>query len=572
MKTEDSLKMKNRVLTLENGNVEAIVTDWLKDWEGVSEGEEHSYAETISHDLQTSTAIYSLLLEERSKYPELVHQVCARLLIFYRSKEQALKTFTQQFIPTLIYVYLNAVAHDDHKGVRDVETLLIALYNLEVLDENGKPRTLHFRIPSLAQASIYHEPMSLAPASLTMSALQRLEEVECGRGGGWGPLPPLHGPLTTSRRLPLLASLLTLSFSPSLSSMPSAACHNACRIASRLVTQGFGGNSGSRPQQLSQMHNCLPRIPTSPKLLLEMLHYVYFAMFNGHSHVAMQALEDIHQRACYECYADVILVTSAIRNSLKVNPSGQPSDGPMGISVALSPATPVSGTTTISKSMITNASFRTKKLPDDIPIQSMNRDGSEGSAGGAVASDGTEPKSLVAIAEEGDEIQAHLPSNVEGNATPSSSKTSVGLRASSLRAARDKALPKLQTAFGGRKKGEKRQGQSEKPSTANAEETVVEDSFAETVVDKFMSVLPPIPVTNESISSSGIAAISTANASQVAAASILTNGVGASQSNILPDEGKSETTNILRSMANGNGYSDEIGEQEELVGLQVSTV
>lgn len=39
---------------------------------------------------------------------------------------------------------------------------------------------------------------------------------------------------------------------------------------------------------------------------------------------------------------------------------GQPCDGPMGISVALSPAT---ATVTVSKSMITNASFRTKKLP-----------------------------------------------------------------------------------------------------------------------------------------------------------------------------------------------------------------
>jgi hypothetical protein len=41
--------------------------------------------------------------------------------------------------------------------------------------------------------------------------------------------------------------------------------------------------------------------------------------------------------------------------------AGQPSDGPMGISVALSPA--ITTVTTVSKSMITNASFRTKKLP-----------------------------------------------------------------------------------------------------------------------------------------------------------------------------------------------------------------
>lgn len=44
---------------------------------------------------------------------------------------------------------------------------------------------------------------------------------------------------------------------------------------------------------------------------------------------------------------------------------GQPSDGPMGISVALTPATTV---VTVSKSMITNASFRTKKLPGEFPL------------------------------------------------------------------------------------------------------------------------------------------------------------------------------------------------------------
>ncbi|XP_046399028.1 protein FAM126B isoform X2 [Ischnura elegans] len=565
--------MKNSVDYQESGNVETIVGEWIKDWEGVGEGEEHSHAENLAHDVPTASAIHTLLLEERSKHPQLVHDVCAHLLVFYRSKEPPLKTFTLQFIPTLIYVYLNAVAHDDLTGVRDIETLLIALYNLEVLDENGKPKILHFRIPSLAQASIYHEPMSLAPASLTMSALQRLEEVECGRGGGWGPLPPLHGPLTTSRRLPLISSLLTIAFSPSLSSLSPSACHNACRIASRLVTQGFGGNSGTRTQQPPQTHTCLPRIPTSPKLLLEMLHYVYFSMFNGQSHVAMQALEDIHQRGCYELYADVILVTSAIRNSLKVNPSGQPSDGPMGISVAISPATPVS-VATVSKSMITNASFRTKKLPDDIPIQSTSagrEGGGDSGGGGGVGGEGGEPRSLVAIAEEGDEgtTVANAPTSStagDGNATPSSSKTSVGLRASSLRAARDKALPKLQTAFGSRKKGDKRQG-SEKPSSSSAEEAVAEDGSAEqpTVVDKIISALSPMPVSNDAISSNSIAALSSTNASQVAAASILTNGVGAVPG---PNDGLGETSNTHRSKTNGSGYPDDIG-GEELGGLQV---
>lgn len=47
---------------------------------------------------------------------------------------------------------------------------------------------------------------------------------------------------------------------------------------------------------------------------------------------------------------------------------GQPSDGPMGLSVALSPAT---NTVSMSKSMITNASFRTKKLPGECTFSAV---------------------------------------------------------------------------------------------------------------------------------------------------------------------------------------------------------
>lgn len=43
------------------------------------------------------------------------------------------------------------------KNCRSVETLLIGLYNREVVDENGQSRVMSFRLPSLAQASIYHE-------------------------------------------------------------------------------------------------------------------------------------------------------------------------------------------------------------------------------------------------------------------------------------------------------------------------------------------------------------------------------------------------------------------------------
>lgn len=64
-------------------------------------------------------------------------------------------------------------------------------------------------------------------------------------------------------------------------------------------------------------------------------------------------------------------MTNAIRNSILLN-SGQPSDGPMGINVALSPTSNTLTTAGIARTAITNASFTTRKLPDDIPIVVSN--------------------------------------------------------------------------------------------------------------------------------------------------------------------------------------------------------
>lgn len=41
--------------------------------------------------------------------------VCNQLYNFYRSREIELQRFTLQFLPTLIYIYLNSAAHGDIK-------------------------------------------------------------------------------------------------------------------------------------------------------------------------------------------------------------------------------------------------------------------------------------------------------------------------------------------------------------------------------------------------------------------------------------------------------------------------
>jgi hypothetical protein len=46
---------------------------------------------------------------------QLIDRVCNQLFEFYRSREIELQRFTLQFLPTLIFVYLNSVAHGDKK-------------------------------------------------------------------------------------------------------------------------------------------------------------------------------------------------------------------------------------------------------------------------------------------------------------------------------------------------------------------------------------------------------------------------------------------------------------------------
>ncbi|CAH0604674.1 unnamed protein product [Chrysodeixis includens] len=351
-----------------------LITEWLNEYAALQENEIKSFAAEHEHNHEIATTIFNLFYSEEesdvhtsptsdgkaeseAQHEQILENVCTQLFSFYRSKEVELQRFTLQFVPTLIYNYLSSVAQGNKKTCRCIETLLIGLYNYEVVDESGKPKVVSFRLPSLAQSSIYHEPLSLGSQFLTESALRRWEDCNT-KLVSWGPLPQVEV-INAQNRLRVMSALLFI-YNRQLSLLPKLALRHFCIASSRIVTQGFNKKtSSSSGRQIS-------RIPVTSNFLLEMIEGCYFAMFNEFYTLAYQAVKDIDLRAKYELFPDVMLVSSAVINSLKNNPSGQPMDGPMGISVALSPATT---TVTMSKSMITNASFRTKKLPDDIPIQ-----------------------------------------------------------------------------------------------------------------------------------------------------------------------------------------------------------
>lgn len=253
---------------------------------------------------------------------QLIHSVCHQLCSFYRSADAALRQFTLQFLPSLIYAYLNTVAQGDKKSCRSVETLLIYVYNVEISTEDGQERRVAFRMPVLAQASCYHEPRQLAA-----SDLRRWEE-NGSKDVQWGPLQPVEV-INAQNRLKVMTALLFV-YNQQVALCEKPALGHLCRAASLLAAQGFAPRPGHAHRQSYGADPAqaiapkpLPRIPVSGPFLVELLHAVYFAMFNDFGTLAMQAVEDIHQRGGYELMTDVILVSNAVRNSLHANPAGK---------------------------------------------------------------------------------------------------------------------------------------------------------------------------------------------------------------------------------------------------------
>ncbi|KAB7505553.1 Hyccin [Armadillidium nasatum] len=255
-------------------------------------------------------SIFSLF-DEKSRYPELFENTMKQLFKLARSKEEKIRDFVLLFVPSLIYIYLSAVSMGEKKSVSNIELTLVSLYNTEVLSEKGIAEVASFRLPTLARQSVYHERLEAGDAETVR----------------WG--PPKHMTTVTAATRYHLATALLVAFNARLSKFPKIVLVYLCKATSKLVCQGFSrpghhhrssygsdGNFGVYPRPV-------PRIPVTSDLLAELVHGVYFAI----------------------------------------------TEGPMGISIALTPSTSAAP---LSKTYITNASFRTKKLPDDIPVQRID--------------------------------------------------------------------------------------------------------------------------------------------------------------------------------------------------------
>ncbi|KAK7081345.1 hypothetical protein SK128_023232, partial [Halocaridina rubra] len=204
-----------------------VLEDWLGDCD-CSDDTKQLYEYLQSDHDRLVLAIYTLC-DERSRCPDLFESVVKQLFTLARSQDERLREFVLLFAPSLLYIYLSSISFGDKKGVGSVEVALLALYNMEVLDEQGQPRITPFRLPTLARQSVFHEPASLAPASFTVDSLQRLEagDAETVR---WG--PPTQMTTVTAATRHHLATAIMVAFNARLATLPKIALMHLCKAAS----------------------------------------------------------------------------------------------------------------------------------------------------------------------------------------------------------------------------------------------------------------------------------------------------------------------------------------------------
>ncbi|KAG8573176.1 hypothetical protein GDO81_012317 [Engystomops pustulosus] len=291
------------MLTTERG----VVEEWLSEFKTLPEASITSYAAGLKEKTSLVSALYEVIQEHQS---ELLEPVCHQFFEFYRSKEKNLRTFTLQFLPELIWCYLSLSTSRDLQSSGCIEALLLSIYNLEIMDEQGHSKLLSFTIPSLSKPSVFHEPSSIGSMALTEGALSQ------------------HG----------LARVVYSGPHPQ---------REMLTAQNRLCVCGY-------PRQHARKYiGVKNRIPVSSEFMVQLLTGIYYSFYNGEWDAARRALDDVLYRAQLELFPEPLLVANAIKASLPQGAIKGTKEGTKCIQVEIAPTS-----SRISRNAVTSMSIR----------------------------------------------------------------------------------------------------------------------------------------------------------------------------------------------------------------------
>lgn len=288
------------------------VKDFLN---GVKDGSKAKIIEILEKDQQMVGQIIQFLMTHQNN--ELAELVYSSLFTLYQNGGDLQKAFVLHFLPALVWEYLFISSNHGQKGYGKLEAVLLAIYNAEVVDEDGKTKYQKFRLPSLSRPSLYHEP-SLAKSgtsALTESALSRHEQSEV--------VYRLDGPGQKLTRIPACHRFAVIAFvlehyNHYIAFMGEASLDAACKMALLTASCGFKDlcMKIDGDKDLEKLSEC-SRIPLDNATLVQLVYIIYYALYNGFSKPARRSFEALHFRAEYGLFSQAYLLTRSIEHLLE---------------------------------------------------------------------------------------------------------------------------------------------------------------------------------------------------------------------------------------------------------------
>jgi len=287
-----------------------------------------------------------------------------------------------QYLPHFINLHLcTRFGGDRRSRSKFVDAFLLAIYNTEAAEQqsnramstaivnmpaNPLIRPSLIKVPPLATSSTYHD-------SARLESEDKLDQRPSGMTFHFESWVFVDN-LTASNRTRVLRLLLQ-TFNLHIVDMSKAGLEQFVKATSRLLERGYTHQA--------------PRIHMDPPLLQELLFGAYVCMYNGFQLDTNRIVEMIHIRASLSGSTDVLLLSNAIKNLASNSSPSQ-----ISTSSSQQASTPV-----MAKNMITNASFRAKKMHTDIPKVQIDTAIEEGNSGSVSASSSsTKQPTLVSMA------------------------------------------------------------------------------------------------------------------------------------------------------------------------------
>ncbi|CAF4557801.1 unnamed protein product [Rotaria sp. Silwood1] len=292
------------------------VDDWLVLFK------DEKASSTFNYNSKLNAEIHLAITTESSEYAS---SLCDHLFTLYRDVQH--RPFVLQFLPSFVTTYYDILHHQSES---------VDATTKSVLDDGHNERIHQFRIPNLTLPSIYHTPNPdyYAPTPLTQHAISKHEKkCEVVRLHSFVPFDSVNA--TTREQI---LWLLLIQYGSNVSHMDIYSRRSYFKMSKKLLGQGF-----SFDQSISkrEKNSILPlngrRIHLSSRILSEILGTLFYFKANSSDREAFECMRLLKQRAEYEMYADVILMTESMSYLHEFDDNQLEQQDTIGIEIELPP-------------------------------------------------------------------------------------------------------------------------------------------------------------------------------------------------------------------------------------------